>query len=135
MAASVGVNAGRPEDESAIPPIQQWALAVCANRNPVVALVRCGCIGHQWRRTLFLILAAFAFEQFEFAWIAAPFVAFAFVVALTADPLLAYVLAQLGEWAGLLGSAGGPHSRSTSLGLIVLCWPSTSAACGRIKAH
>jgi hypothetical protein len=37
---------------------------------------------------------------------------------------LAYVLAQLGEWAGLLGSAGGPHSRSTSLGLIVLLTPS-----------
>lgn len=37
---------------------------------------------------------------------------------------LTYVLAQLGEWAGLLGSAGGPHSRSTSFGLIVLLTPS-----------
>lgn len=37
---------------------------------------------------------------------------------------LAYVLAQLGEWAGLLGSAGGPHSRSTTLGLVVLLTPS-----------
>ena len=37
---------------------------------------------------------------------------------------LAYVLAQLGEWLGLLGSAGGPHSRSTSLGLAVLLTPS-----------
>jgi hypothetical protein len=37
---------------------------------------------------------------------------------------LTYVVAQLGEWAGLLGSAGGPHSRSTSLGLIVLLTPS-----------
>jgi hypothetical protein len=37
---------------------------------------------------------------------------------------LAYVAAQLGEWAGLFGSAGGPHSRSTSLGLIVLLTPS-----------
>ncbi|HET9734798.1 MAG TPA: hypothetical protein VFP62_05960 [Burkholderiales bacterium] len=37
---------------------------------------------------------------------------------------LAYVLAQLGEWAGLLGSAGGPHSRSTTLGLAVLLTPS-----------
>ena len=37
---------------------------------------------------------------------------------------LAYVLAQLGEWAGLFGSAGGPHSRSTTLGLIVLLTPS-----------
>lgn len=37
---------------------------------------------------------------------------------------LMYVVAQLGEWAGVLGSAGGPHSRSTSLGLIVLLTPS-----------
>jgi hypothetical protein len=37
---------------------------------------------------------------------------------------LAYVLAQLAEWAGLLGSAGGPHSRSTTLGLAVLLTPS-----------
>jgi hypothetical protein len=35
-----------------------------------------------------------------------------------------YVLAQLAEWAGLFGSAGGPHSRSTSLGLVVLLTPS-----------
>jgi hypothetical protein len=37
---------------------------------------------------------------------------------------LAYVVAQLGEWAGLLGSAGGPHSRSTVLGLALLLTPS-----------
>jgi hypothetical protein len=37
---------------------------------------------------------------------------------------LAYVVAQLAEWAGLLGSAGGPHSRSTALGLMVLLTPS-----------
>ena len=37
---------------------------------------------------------------------------------------LAYVAAQLGEWLGLFGSAGGPHSRSTSLGLAVLLTPS-----------
>lgn len=37
---------------------------------------------------------------------------------------LAYVAAQLAEWAGLLGSAGGPHSRSTSLGLALLLTPS-----------
>jgi hypothetical protein len=37
---------------------------------------------------------------------------------------LAYVVAQLGEWMGLFGSAGGPHSRSTTLGLIVLLTPS-----------
>jgi hypothetical protein len=37
---------------------------------------------------------------------------------------LAYVAAQLAEWAGWLGSAGGPHSRSTTLGLAVLLTPS-----------
>jgi hypothetical protein len=37
---------------------------------------------------------------------------------------LVYVVAQLNEWMGLLGSAGGPHSRSTSLGLVVLLTPS-----------
>jgi hypothetical protein len=37
---------------------------------------------------------------------------------------LAYVAAQLGEWAGLLGSAGGPHSRSTPFGLALLLTPS-----------
>jgi hypothetical protein len=37
---------------------------------------------------------------------------------------LAYVIAQLAEWMGLLGSAGGPHSRSTSLGLALLLTPS-----------
>jgi len=37
---------------------------------------------------------------------------------------LAYVVAQLAEWAGLLGSAGGPHSRSTAVGLAVLLTPS-----------
>lgn len=37
---------------------------------------------------------------------------------------LTYVVAQLGEWAGLFGSAGGPHSRSTTLGLVVLLTPS-----------
>ncbi|HKQ22828.1 MAG TPA: hypothetical protein VJT81_00115 [Burkholderiales bacterium] len=37
---------------------------------------------------------------------------------------LAYILAQIGEWLGLFGSAGGPHSRSTSLGLVLLLTPS-----------
>ncbi|HSG64116.1 MAG TPA: hypothetical protein VLD39_03915 [Gammaproteobacteria bacterium] len=37
---------------------------------------------------------------------------------------LAYVLAQLAEWVGLLGSGGGPHSRSTPLGIAVLLTPS-----------
>lgn len=37
---------------------------------------------------------------------------------------LTYVIAQLGEWLGLLGSAGGPHSRSTSFGLAILLTPS-----------
>ena len=37
---------------------------------------------------------------------------------------LVYVVAQLGEWAGMLGSAGGPHSKSTVAGLVVLLTPS-----------
>src|SRR3970040_1862283 len=37
---------------------------------------------------------------------------------------LAYVVAQLAEWAGLLGSAGGAHSRSTTLGIALLLTPS-----------
>jgi hypothetical protein len=37
---------------------------------------------------------------------------------------LAYSLAQLLEWAGLLGSAGGPNSVSTALGLAWLLTPS-----------
>ncbi len=37
---------------------------------------------------------------------------------------LTYVVAQLAEWMGLLGSAGGPHSRSTAFGLAVLLTPS-----------
>jgi hypothetical protein len=37
---------------------------------------------------------------------------------------LVYIVAQLGEWAGLLGSAGGPHSKSTPVGLAVLLTPS-----------
>jgi hypothetical protein len=37
---------------------------------------------------------------------------------------VAYVLAQLAEWAGLLGSAGGPESASTPLGIILLLTPS-----------
>ena len=35
-----------------------------------------------------------------------------------------YVVAQLGEWMGLLGSAGGPHSKSASVGLVLLLTPS-----------
>lgn len=37
---------------------------------------------------------------------------------------LTYVVAQILEWLGLFGSAGGPHSRSTFPGLIVLLTPS-----------
>jgi hypothetical protein len=37
---------------------------------------------------------------------------------------LAYILAQLAEWLGWLGSAGGPESASTPLGLVVLLTPS-----------
>lgn len=37
---------------------------------------------------------------------------------------VAYILAQLGEWAGLLGSDGGPYSQSTAFGLAILLTPS-----------
>ena len=37
---------------------------------------------------------------------------------------ITYVVGQLAEWAGLLGSAGGPESASTPFGLIVLLTPS-----------
>lgn len=37
---------------------------------------------------------------------------------------LAYILAQLLEWQGLLGSAGGPGSASTPFGLAILLTPS-----------
>jgi hypothetical protein len=37
---------------------------------------------------------------------------------------LVYVVAQLAEWAGWLGSAGGPESGSTPIGLVVLLTPS-----------
>lgn len=37
---------------------------------------------------------------------------------------VSYVVLQIGEWMGLLGSAGGPESASTPLGLVVLLTPS-----------
>jgi hypothetical protein len=37
---------------------------------------------------------------------------------------LTYVIGQLAEWAGWLGSAGGPESSSTPLGILVLLTPS-----------
>ena len=37
---------------------------------------------------------------------------------------LTYVVGQLAEWAGLLGSQGGPESTSTVLGIVVLLTPS-----------
>ena len=37
---------------------------------------------------------------------------------------LMYVVAQLAEWSGLLGSRGGPESTSTPLGIVVLLTPS-----------
>ena len=37
---------------------------------------------------------------------------------------LVYVVAQMAEWAGWLGSAGGPESASTPFGLFVLLTPS-----------
>lgn len=35
-----------------------------------------------------------------------------------------YIIGQLFEWAGLLGSSGGPHSTSTPLGIAILLTPS-----------
>lgn len=37
---------------------------------------------------------------------------------------LVYIVGQLAEWAGWLGSAGGPESASTPLGIVVLLTPS-----------
>jgi len=37
---------------------------------------------------------------------------------------LLYVVAQLAEWAGMLGSQGGPESSSTVLGIVLLLTPS-----------
>lgn len=37
---------------------------------------------------------------------------------------IAYVVGQLAEWGGLLGSQGGPESSSTPVGLVVLLTPS-----------
>ena len=37
---------------------------------------------------------------------------------------LMYIVAQLAEWAGWLGSAGGPESASTPVGLVILLTPS-----------
>ena len=37
---------------------------------------------------------------------------------------LTYVVGQIGEWLGWLGSGGGPESASTPLGLVVLLTPS-----------
>lgn len=36
---------------------------------------------------------------------------------------ITYVIAQLAEWAGLLGSEGGPESASTPFGLVMLPAP------------
>lgn len=41
---------------------------------------------------------------------------------------LLYVVFQLAEWAGLLGSAGGPESASTPLGIALLLTPSVLLA-------
>jgi hypothetical protein len=37
---------------------------------------------------------------------------------------LVYIVGQLAEWLGLLGSGGGPENASTALGLVVLLLPS-----------
>ena len=42
---------------------------------------------------------------------------------------MAYVLGQILEWRGLLGSAGGPKSTSSPLGIAVLLTPSLLLAC------
>lgn len=51
------------------------------------------------------------------------FVGFWSAVLATAFSLI-YVVAQLAEWAGWLGSSGGPESASTPFGLVVLLTPS-----------
>ena len=37
---------------------------------------------------------------------------------------ITYVLGQLAEWIGLLGSKGGPESMSTPIGIVLLLTPS-----------
>jgi hypothetical protein len=37
---------------------------------------------------------------------------------------ITYIVGQIAEWLGLLGSQGGPESRSTPIGLVVLLTPS-----------
>jgi hypothetical protein len=37
---------------------------------------------------------------------------------------IAYIVAQVAEWLGLLGSMGGPHNLSTPFGLVLLLTPS-----------
>ena len=43
---------------------------------------------------------------------------------LAASFSLVYVVAQLAEWAGVLGSQGGPASESTWYGIAILLTPS-----------
>lgn len=43
---------------------------------------------------------------------------------MTALFALAYIVAQILEWTGCLGSAGGPNSQSTALGIYLLLTPS-----------
>jgi hypothetical protein len=43
---------------------------------------------------------------------------------LTALLAVAYIVAQFFEWAGVLGSAGGPNSQSTAFGIYMLLTPS-----------
>jgi hypothetical protein len=52
-----------------------------------------------------------------------PAVGFRSAVAATVFSLM-YVVAQLAEWAGWLGSGGGAHNLSTPLGIVVLLTPS-----------
>lgn len=80
------------------------------------ALVALGISGIE---VLFLILVAFAYDQFEFAWIAAPFVAFAFVAALTVDPLLILVWLFLARHVRALRT----HRGWLVLFVLILCIP------------
>jgi hypothetical protein len=80
------------------------------------ALVALGVSGIEM---LSLILAAFALDQFEFAGVAAPFVAFAFVAALVADPFMILVWLFLSRYLPVLRT----HRRWLVLFVLILCVP------------
>ena len=76
-------------------------------------------LGASGIEALLLILVAFVFHQFEFAWVAAPFVAFAFVAALAADPLLILLWLSLARHVAALRA----HRGWLVLFVLVLCIP------------